>query len=591
MDERLKISVFNSCFKPVKIYNDGNPMYVPCGHCPACLNKRSKRLTSRVLDEFKSNKYACFFTLTYDNKHVPLVRWHDDVQRWIPDYVKPTLALNCDGSSLDRPFYPQNLMLPAHFDRNTYVPPINNMPADDIFACVNKQDVIKFVKRLRRNLNTMLSRSVDELYRCKLVTLLDSFGFDSSLKFTSYRLSVLLKNDQFKTKYYELKKEKTTQKRSWKSSLVRYFIAAEYGPKQPKGKVSHHRPHYHGILFTSSEEVYSYLPCAIRKSWKMCNKSNIDIQPVTDERVSGYVSKYVNGNTDLPEILRSKLTNTFYLSSRTADWCSLFYSPEKILDMYQRGTFTESVQRYEKDGSCTFVDVPVPSFVLSRYFPKAKGFSTLSPRNKLQIYSRFYAPTVRDKEVTKQIYSDYRLYQKSQYNPYSGKTQKSIPADFFAADIAAARACAKWCDYFKCTPESYLEVLDWYYYKLEQYKLQQQYLLAAEHPNVCYDLSLFDDLPVSLDEMQFYDVESLKGISPPVMELRFSLIGAALEEFYGIDVADLYDDAGYLDEQLVDMLKEHSYNYYNEYINDILDDIKKSNKSKVLNDEVLNSVY
>lgn len=49
-------------------------MHVPCGSCPACLNKRSQMWIFRLQEEKKVSNSAYFITLTYDDDNVPRLK-------------------------------------------------------------------------------------------------------------------------------------------------------------------------------------------------------------------------------------------------------------------------------------------------------------------------------------------------------------------------------------------------------------------------------------------------------------------------------------------------------------------------------------
>lgn len=76
------------CLSPIKIKNvnrgqahlglnflkdcDNAFMYVPCGHCPECIAAKQAQIVQRVTNEAKYN-HLFFATLTYDNKHLPVL--------------------------------------------------------------------------------------------------------------------------------------------------------------------------------------------------------------------------------------------------------------------------------------------------------------------------------------------------------------------------------------------------------------------------------------------------------------------------------------------------------------------------------------
>lgn len=76
------------CYHPISIRPSGNDNYVdndgfihryhhgfridvPCGHCEQCLQVKRDSYVVRTESEFSRSKFACFLTLTYDNRHLP----------------------------------------------------------------------------------------------------------------------------------------------------------------------------------------------------------------------------------------------------------------------------------------------------------------------------------------------------------------------------------------------------------------------------------------------------------------------------------------------------------------------------------------
>lgn len=123
------------CYKPLRFYNPylGDTVYVDCRKCPACLHKYTTELTSRVAEECKQHLWSFFFTLTYDNEHLPVFEkicptvWR--LNRNFPDYeVKDRYILD---SQTEGYRYPQKL-------------------STECFGVVCKRDIQLFLKRLRR---------------------------------------------------------------------------------------------------------------------------------------------------------------------------------------------------------------------------------------------------------------------------------------------------------------------------------------------------------------------------------------------------------------------------------------------------------
>ena len=69
-----------SCEHPKKVLHPytHEELFVPCGKCAACLNRRASIWQHRIDAENKSHKYSVFFELDYDEKSVPKLFKKDD---------------------------------------------------------------------------------------------------------------------------------------------------------------------------------------------------------------------------------------------------------------------------------------------------------------------------------------------------------------------------------------------------------------------------------------------------------------------------------------------------------------------------------
>ena len=61
------------CFHPRDILRRGKFVTINCGKCPACLNAKSSVLKRQIEQESANYKFSVFFTLTYDNEHLPKI--------------------------------------------------------------------------------------------------------------------------------------------------------------------------------------------------------------------------------------------------------------------------------------------------------------------------------------------------------------------------------------------------------------------------------------------------------------------------------------------------------------------------------------
>lgn len=124
------------CYKPQRIYNPyiGDVLYTDCRKCPACLHKYSVELTTRVAEECKQHLYSLFFTLTYDNVHLPVFyKVCPNVWKLNRDYSRDVKGLYYFGKPTDY-HYPQKM-------------------STECFAVVCKEDIQLWLKRLRRRID------------------------------------------------------------------------------------------------------------------------------------------------------------------------------------------------------------------------------------------------------------------------------------------------------------------------------------------------------------------------------------------------------------------------------------------------------
>ena len=69
----------SNCEHPKTIKNPytGEVMVVPCGRCNTCINKKASQWIQRLDQESRCWKYTAFFTLTYDQDHMPILKIAD----------------------------------------------------------------------------------------------------------------------------------------------------------------------------------------------------------------------------------------------------------------------------------------------------------------------------------------------------------------------------------------------------------------------------------------------------------------------------------------------------------------------------------
>ena len=253
---------------------------VDCGQCDYCIHKKAQKASMRVKTAGSSFKYSYFVTLTYDNAHLPLmdckvlhsdyddalgisgdIHFGDEHHQYIP-----VSEYKCDDNSMLRHIFFEQVQGTVPFDREIkeYVPVKDNwfLSMDAIRSFIIK------------------TQSVDKTdYPAST-----QYGRDNLIPFLNYvdvqnYIKRLRKHLSLKLGSYE---------------TLHFYAVGEYGPV-------HFRPHYHLLLFTSSDKVAEVLRYCHNKSWKL---GRSDFQRSAGGAGS-YVASYVNSLCASPLLYRS----------------------------------------------------------------------------------------------------------------------------------------------------------------------------------------------------------------------------------------------------------------------------------------------
>lgn len=376
MIEPSHLKIVGNCLNPRKVYNPSlhGWMYCSCDKCTACLNQKATILSNRVRAEIEQHKYSVFFTLTYDNEHLPMYEVFEDsnnviqyrpIERLVDDSSSDMLSTSCPLNHYS------NYEKIYTFDESTPVPTIENYENLYHFGVVSKKDVQNFLKRLRWRISKIPNITKDE-------------------------------------------------------SKIRYYLSSEYGPTTL-------RPHYHGIIFFDSKKILDKIKSLIIMSWgqfeRLQGERNrfkfrpfsrpaltADYIKLCDPNTAFYVASYVAGNVKLPQVLQFRDTKPFHIQSKNPVIGSFKVDKQEILENINRGTYTIDKQVYD-DKSGQFIDVtlPLPESSLSSIFRKCVGYSTLTYDAKLQLYS-FYSKYLEEwkNHLTHEIY-DLIIKENNQY--------------------------------------------------------------------------------------------------------------------------------------------------------------------------------
>lgn len=512
---RQSVTPAMRCYHPLRIYNyaRGDFEWHNCGKCPYCLKMRSDELTQRCYKESEQHPYAIFFTLTYDNEHIPYL---EKVGKW---WILRNRSVVVDGEST----------IIIHDSEVQGVHPIesNEVPIDiDCFGVLWKQDIINFKKRLFINLKRYVAR-----------------------------------NKKYYSSLYVNGKIKETP-------LFRIFINGEYGPTTL-------RPHYHGILWFDDKclaqdfldpykggklsAARDYWHGLIYESWQMCSPDRCDSQHVTKAAPS-YVASYVCSTYSLPAVLQAKPFRPKVLASKNPIIGNYKVDGVLLKDALFNGTIL--YPQWDADTK-SFVEYPLSYSLMLKYFPKCEAYSVSDINDKLSIFAKYESERYVIRPVVKRGFFDSKKQDKTclDYN----QEYKDTPFNNYYRyqNRRFHRMLMYWCSRSfdvperdnngvltgryvsrKLTPRQYIECLDRLYSNLELYKLSKFYAEQEElldgSRNTYNEYIFTNRYQAKAYLLSYYPefVHNLPRVLTPAVD-RF-ILDRQLNTF-GLGIADIYN--------------------------------------------------
>lgn len=287
---------------------------VSCGHCKACLQAKANKRAQRLKNEISSKNLQLFITLTYDRLSCPYVL-HEDILNNV---------------------YP----LPVYRDCS-----IRRSPVDHLFHRKLETEIIAY----------------DEMpiYDVPL-------NFLPYLKKTSGgKIGVCLFSD---VQDFNKRLKQNLQRIYNCHAKYKVYNTFEYGSKTQ-------RPHIH-LQMSIPSSLYKTFKSAIVESWPFADRDRTlsNIQIARDS--ASYVASYVNCSSYVPRFLEANFPPKHSFSQGMG--CGS--------DSFQLAALQENVRRQNmsyniksvKDGVECLVNLPVPKYVINRFFPLFKGYSRLT---------------------------------------------------------------------------------------------------------------------------------------------------------------------------------------------------------------------
>lgn len=295
----------------------GQRLLVDCGHCKSCLQTKAAKRSSRIRNEYDGKTCVYFGTLTYSRLACPYFN-HSELKGLY------------DGQIVNLPIY-RNFDVKWIPSKQKYKKIYKKTKIADVVCTFDKTNNIKWMPYLKKRydeVGVIFYKDIQNFYK---------------------RLRQNLKRNGFNKPF-------------------KVFSVAEYGSKTQ-------RPHFHFLLFTDSVDE-AFLHNSVIKSWPFDHQVRSDkaFQFVSRDPAS-YVSSYVNCGATLPSFLAENFEPKHSASKYFGHGRNEF-TLESILASIGKRDMSYSVARI-KDSIPQVVNLPIPKYVVNRYFPIFKGYSRL----------------------------------------------------------------------------------------------------------------------------------------------------------------------------------------------------------------------
>ena len=327
----------------------GRKLYVKCGHCPACLQEKAAHRVSRIKAQDSPDLDCVMVTLTYRRHDAPFV--YRDEAYW---FSHGNLGY-CDRFT--RKFYPYNL----------------NVYREHNYRKVRSSSDYKVsYKDIGRKVLCDIEPNLTDSGLC----ITYDFGNNKDLAHCYNKIGVCYYPDV--QDFVERLRINLNRHYEFKESF-KVFCCSEYGTRSL-------RPHMHLLLWIP-KGTFETFRNAITESWPYGDLSKFDRSVERAFRASSYVASYVNCDGKFPVFLKTYFKPK-HSYSKDFGCNNRLFQLDKILEKFSRGHLTYFKQ-VDKQAIPTIVECPFPKYIISRYFPKFKGYSRITSAAQCQLMERF----------------------------------------------------------------------------------------------------------------------------------------------------------------------------------------------------------
>lgn len=464
-----------SCLHPLRVRNKftNEMVTVPCGKCSACTSKRAYIMEQRLNMERLSWKYCLFVTLTYDNDHLPLL-------------TQPE----------------QNVLIDVNPKRIHPIKGVKLVPVVDELHkihCATSTDLVKTKQ--------FIELQVNRFGGLPYLSSVDIQRFIKRLRITFER----------KYKSYELQEKNPPS--------IRYFACGEYGPTT-------FRPHYHLLLFFSSQFLAAYIQEYIRECWKY----GFTDTSFVSECNSSYVASYVNSVAHLPAIYQTASLRPFALFSKHPALGTLAFDSDNLKEQFKSCDIT---QTFLYSANKLPLTVPLWRTLQNRLYPQLPYYSEISDLHLRRLYGFINSSTFQNSDRTFGCFVQCAKLSNSDYIKTYIQKMNSVDGDLINKFYRWYTCCLvikNQSQIFDIPYDEYVDTVIRFYKSKEhellnsQYRFQQQY---AEKHDICEMIGLDKQFWDSLSSciLAGYDMSDLDAT-----EISY------LKQFTKLDLDSLFND-------------------------------------------------
>lgn len=300
---------------------------VKCGKCEACLQEKAASRSTRIRNHSISDSsyLPLFVTLTYDRSSCPYVLYDDVVNKVV-----------------DLPIYRDHFVRRVRCHDGAYH--LKRRYNRVVLGELSYPDYGQIIKDQFQNTRTFLPYLKHRKLKIGVCYFKDIQDFHKRLRIN------LSRKYNYNEKYS-------------------FYQCTEYGENTV-------RPHVHILLFIRpcDEALFKQ---AIVESWPFAdrNRTKNYIEFCHDD-AAGYVSAYVNCGGDFPTFLADNFKPKYSHSKYFGHGLESFSLPQILQKVESRDL--RYLARTVRDGVRQELSLPIPKYVVNRWFPLFKGYSRLT---------------------------------------------------------------------------------------------------------------------------------------------------------------------------------------------------------------------